>query len=71
MFRYVIEGLTEREILELDRAHELANCSVTSYVSVGRRGARGMRRERFNEIVALVEGDAPVTAEPDVPVAPR
>jgi broad specificity phosphatase PhoE len=71
MFRYVIEGLTEREILELDRAHELANCSVTSYASVGRRGARGMRRVRFNEVVALVEADAPITAEPDVPVAPR
>jgi broad specificity phosphatase PhoE len=71
MFRYVIEELTEHEILELDRAHELANCSVTSYSSVGRRGARGMRRERFNEVVALVEGEAPITAEPDVPVAPR
>jgi broad specificity phosphatase PhoE len=71
MFRYVIEGLTEAEIMEIDRAHELANCSVTSYVSVGRRGAGGMRRERFNEVVAMVENDAPVTAEPDVPVAPR
>lgn len=71
MFRYVIEGLTEHEILELDRAHELANCSVTSYVAHGRRGSRGMRRERFNEVVALVEGHAPLTAEPDVPVAPR
>jgi hypothetical protein len=71
MFRYVIEGLTEAEILAIDRANELANCSVTSYVSVGRRGSRGMRRERFNEVVALIEGDAPITAEPDVPVAPR
>jgi broad specificity phosphatase PhoE len=71
MFRYVIEGLTEAEILAIDRSEELANCSVTSYVSVGRRGAGGMRRESYNEVVALIEGDAPITAEPDVPVAPR
>jgi broad specificity phosphatase PhoE len=71
MFRYVIERMTEAEILALDRSNELANCSITSFRAVGRRGSRGMRLERFNELVALEETDAPVTAEPDVPVAPR
>jgi broad specificity phosphatase PhoE len=71
MFRYVIERMTEAEILTLDRRVELANCSITSFRSVGRRGAGGMRLERFNELVALADADAPVTAEPDVPVAPR
>jgi broad specificity phosphatase PhoE len=71
MFRYVIERMSEAEILELDRTNELANCSITSFVAVGRRGADGMRLDRFNELVAVVESGAPVTAEPDVPVAPR
>jgi probable phosphoglycerate mutase len=31
MFRYVLEHLREGEILELARAHPLANCSVTTY----------------------------------------
>ena len=75
MFRYVIEGLTEREILELDRAHELANCSVTSYVSVGRRGAcaacaasastrssrssKATRPSRQNRMFPLLPADSP------------
>jgi hypothetical protein len=71
MFRYVIERMTEADILELDRNNELANCSITSFAAVGRRGADGMHLERFNELIALVETGAPVTVEPDVPVAPR
>src|SRR3954449_1333042 len=31
MFRYLLEDLTEQEILEVDRKEELANCSVGSY----------------------------------------
>jgi broad specificity phosphatase PhoE len=71
-FRYVLEHLDEATILAISREHELANCSITSYV-LGRGGADGteMRLERFNEPVALEETGAPVTAEPDVPLAPR
>jgi broad specificity phosphatase PhoE len=71
MFRYVLEHLSERTVLALSREQELANCSVTSFVLPSGRNVRSMQLERFNEIVALVEDDAPVTAEPDVPVGPR
>ena len=66
MFRYVLERLTERQILDISRGEELLNCSVTTFVhdpSLGRNG--GMRLERYNEGVALEENDTPVTAEPD------
>ena len=29
--RYVVEGMTEPEVLDVDREGEVANCSVTSY----------------------------------------
>ena len=67
--RYVLEAMDERTVLEVDAAAEVANCSVTSYVldeQVGR-----LRLERYNEVAALEEQDEPVTAEPDLPRAPR
>lgn len=30
-FRYILENLTEAEILEIDRARDISNCAVTSY----------------------------------------
>jgi broad specificity phosphatase PhoE len=69
--RYVLERLTESEVLELGGAQELANCSTTTY-AVHREGDEPrLRLESFNEVRALVVDDAPVTHEPDVPRAPR
>jgi len=31
LFRYILENLTESEILEIDRAGDVENCAVTSY----------------------------------------
>jgi broad specificity phosphatase PhoE len=70
MFRYVIERLTEEEVLRISREVDLANCSVTTF-KVDRRNANGMTLERFNEVFALEAADAPITREPDVPLAPR
>ena len=72
MFRYVLEHLTEYEILAIDREAEVANCSVTSYAydeDLGRRG--GMQLTRFNEVAPLVARATAVTSEPDVPAAPK
>ena len=65
--RYVVEGLTEAEILDIDRQDEIANCSVTSYRPVD--GVPVLTR--FNELPPLEEQHEPVTAEPDTPGAPR
>jgi probable phosphoglycerate mutase len=70
MFRYVLENLSEQEVLALSRKRDLPNCSVTRFVA-DRGHPDGMRLDRVNEIDALVEGNAPVTHEPDVAVAPR
>jgi probable phosphoglycerate mutase len=70
--RYLLEGLTEAEILAIDREGDVANCSVTEYrfdPSAGQSG--GMRLYRYNFTAPLQEAGAPVTAEPDPAVAAR
>lgn len=70
--RYLLEHMTEEQILAIDRQNEIANCSVTSYrydESVGPRGA--MRLELFNFVAPLEEAGAPVTTEPDAKIAAK
>jgi probable phosphoglycerate mutase len=61
MFRYVLERLSEAEVLEIDRQHDLANCSVTLYELEGERPV--LRTFNWATPVA-VEGET-VTREPD------
>jgi broad specificity phosphatase PhoE len=65
MFRYVLERLTEQQILALNAEHELANCAVSEY-ELAPSGDRLVPCS-FN----LVPGEVPVTVEPDIPRAPR
>jgi len=70
MFRYVLEAMTEADVLALSRAEPVAHCSVTSYVfdpSAGRRG--GMALEAYNVVEPLVEDGEPVTIHEDAPAA--
>jgi broad specificity phosphatase PhoE len=70
--RYLVECMTEEQILAVDRATEIANCAVTSYVfdpSLGKQGKLDLRL--FNFVAPLEEQGAPVTAEPDANVAAR
>lgn len=67
--RYVLEGMDEHTILDIDRQGEVANCAVTSYVLD--RAAGRLRLAHYNQVTALEQQDAPVTAEPDLPRAPR
>lgn len=71
--RYIIENLSEAEILAIDKAGDVANCSVTEYAfdpAAGKDG--GMALVRYN-VTASMEHDpeAEVTSEPDTPVAAR
>lgn len=65
--RYVIETLSEEEILAIDRAGDVANCSVTEYrcdPTKARDG--GLVLVRYNAVRHLQQGDgAEVTTEPD------
>jgi broad specificity phosphatase PhoE len=70
--RYLLEHMTEDQILTIDRENEVANCSVTSYEhdpSVGPRGA--LRLKLFNFVAPLEEAGAPVTSSPDAKVAAK
>ncbi|MBM7405802.1 MULTISPECIES: histidine phosphatase family protein [Sphingomonas] len=64
--RYVIERMSEAEILGIDREGDVANCSVTEYrydPDKGRYG--GLALVRYNETAPVEESAVAVTAEPD------
>jgi len=70
MFRYVLENMTEAEVLAVSNADPVAHCSVTSYrfdPSIGRGG--GMALQAYNEVEPLVEEHEPVTTREDAPSA--
>lgn len=61
VMRYVLESLTEQEVLEIDRTEVIANTAVTTYA-----GADGhLRLKQFNDASHLETSDAPVTEESD------
>lgn len=70
--RYVLEGMSEEEVLAVDRAGDVANCSVTEYrfdPAHGRHG--GMKLVRYNETAPVEESPVAVTDAPDAMVAAR
>ena len=70
--RYLLERLDEERILAIDRLGDVPNCGITSYrfdANAGRRGKLVLELENF--VSPLREAGAPVTAEPDRPVAPK
>ena len=71
-FRYLLERMDERQILEIDRVADVPNCSVTSYEFDPTRGKNGKLVPQLISFVApLREAGAPITSEPDVPAAPK
>lgn len=69
-FRYLLEKLIEPEILQIDRDHNVANCSITSYRREGIREGKWVP-DLFNFVAPMREAGERVTAEPDAPVASR
>jgi broad specificity phosphatase PhoE len=61
VFRYVLEELTEPQLLEVDRTEQVANTSLTRYGATG----AGWELQGFNAVEHLA--DVVVTEEPDVP----
>jgi probable phosphoglycerate mutase len=66
LFRYVLEDLTEDEILAIDAREDVANTSVSTFRG---DGTHMPRLTAFNQVEHLPE--ALRTRRPDVPVAPR
>jgi 2,3-bisphosphoglycerate-dependent phosphoglycerate mutase len=66
LFRYVIEGLTEAEILAIDAEEDIANTAVTTYEGDGTKAPALVAFNQAEHLPAQLR-----TVRPDVPVAPR
>lgn len=67
-FRYLLERLTEAEILAIDRQKDVANCSVTAYeLRTDARGRDALQLERYDFVAPLEASGEQVTHAPDVP----
>lgn len=60
-FRYVLEELSEQDLLAIDAGPQIANCSVTRYLARDGRLALDV----FNDVEHIEESPAPVTQEPE------
>ena len=64
-FRYVIESLGERRLLEIDRAGDVANCSITSFKAMSAAGRARLELSQYDFVAPLEEAGEPVTSAPD------
>jgi broad specificity phosphatase PhoE len=62
VFRYVLEGLDEETLLDLDRREQIANASLTCYEADDHGG---WALSGFNRVDHLLVEDEDVTEEPD------
>ena len=70
--RYLLERMDEAAILAVDRLQDVPNCGVTSYRFDPERGHHGKLVLALENFVSPLEAaGSPVTAEPDVPAAPK
>ncbi|WP_420130499.1 histidine phosphatase family protein [Longimicrobium sp.] len=70
--RYLLECMSEEQILAIDAEEDVANCSITSYVFNSKAGSHGkMELDRYNFVAPLTEAGAPVTSKPDKPAGAK
>ncbi|MBV9841275.1 MAG: histidine phosphatase family protein [Sphingomonadaceae bacterium] len=65
-FRYILESMTEADILAVDSAGDVANCAITEYRIDRSQGSDGkLVLDRYNVTAPMEAEGAAVTAEPD------
>ena len=70
--RYVLENLSEAEILAIDKAGDIANCAITEYKFAAAAGKDGnLVLARYNVTAPMEAQATPVTQAPDKMVAAR
>ena len=70
--RYLIENMTEKQILDVDAQGDVANCSVTEYVfDPDGKSQNGLTLVRYNFVAPVEREGTPVTSAPDANVAAR
>ena len=62
VFRYVLEELSEQQLLEIDKREPIANCSVTRYEAAS---GGDLQLVDVNGVRHLTRAEEPVTEEPD------
>jgi probable phosphoglycerate mutase len=68
--RYIVEGLTEAEVLDIDARGQVANGSITAFVAPVGAGET-MTLSVYNDVTPLRSAEEAVTSAPDVPAGPR
>ena len=63
-FRYALEDLTEQQLLDIDRAGDVADCSITSFKAVKNLGRERLMLRKYNFVAPLEEAAKPVTDTP-------
>jgi probable phosphoglycerate mutase len=66
LVRYLVESLTEAELMDVVRGTTIANCSISTW----RRDGDALRPEEFNHVEHLREEGAPPTRQEDVHAEP-
>ena len=70
--RYLMENLTEKQVLAIGTEAEVANCSVTEYAfDPGLGKAGGLALRRFNFVAPVARAGTPVTSAADAKVGVR
>lgn len=71
-FRYLLEQMTEQQVLTIDREHDVANCSLTTYRCEADAEGRGqLALQRYNVVTPLEQAGESVTAQPDADAVPQ
>lgn len=70
--RYIVENMSEAEILAIDKQGDVANCAVTQYRwDPSAAGDGALVLERYNMVAPMIREGTPATREPDQMVASR
>jgi broad specificity phosphatase PhoE len=70
-FRYLLENMDERRILDVDRASDVPNCGVTEYALNAAVQTDSFKLLHANLVVPMIQAGAPVTKAPDKPTGPK
>ncbi len=65
-FRYLLEDLSEETILGIDRAKDVANCSLTSFeLGAANDGRSQLLLDTYNFVTPIADAGETVTTQPD------
>ena len=64
-FRYLLEGLDEAQLLDIDRRGDVANCAITRFDAAPESARSSMQLRVYNSVEHLTDAGQPVTFAPD------